>query len=68
LLSLIVMFSAGNHYARTHAFKRLRAALEDRERANTKLREATKAKTDFLANMSHGTSRPAPPASDWILT
>jgi signal transduction histidine kinase/DNA-binding NarL/FixJ family response regulator len=53
LLSLIVMFSAGNHYARTHAFKRLRAALEDRERANTKLREATKAKTDFLANMSH---------------
>ena len=51
---LIISFAAGNHIARTQALKRLQLALEDRERANVKLQQATKAKTDFLANMSHG--------------
>jgi UPF0716 family protein affecting phage T7 exclusion len=53
-LVLIISFAAGNHIARTQALKRLQLALEDRERANIKLQQATKAKTDFLANMSHG--------------
>ena len=57
LLVLIISFSAGNHFARTQALKRLQLALEDRERANAKLQQATKAKTDFLANMSHGKER-----------
>jgi hypothetical protein len=50
------MFSAGNHYSRTQVLKRLQTALTDRERTNAKLQQATKAKTDFLANMSHGYS------------
>lgn len=54
LFALLTMFSACNHLSRTHMLHRLQKALSDRERANRKLRLATEAKSDFLANMSHG--------------
>jgi signal transduction histidine kinase len=42
------------------ATKRLRAALKEKDVINAELRRATQAKSDFLANMSHGTLRYIP--------
>jgi hypothetical protein len=39
----------------------MKVALQEKERVNLSLQQATKAKTAFLANMSHGTWPNSPP-------
>jgi hypothetical protein len=57
---LLTTLSACHHHARVQATKRLRAALKEKDVINAELRRATQAKSDFLANMSHGTLRYIP--------
>jgi signal transduction histidine kinase len=51
---LLTTLSACHHHARVQTNKRLRAALKEKDAINSELRRATQAKSDFLANMSHG--------------
>ncbi len=40
--------------SRSHALVQQRVALDEKERANVQLQQATKKKSEFLANISHG--------------